>query len=771
MGEAIDRSKGVARIGWLGAASLIATASGPVWAQDTDRGGQAVPEIVVTAEFREALVQDTPLAITALSGELLEARGIQNVSQLAAPNVNVSPGSSAFGPLAAVYIRGVGQYDSNFAYEPGVGVYIDDVYYGVLLGSDFQLADLERVEILRGPQGTNAGRNSIGGSVKLFSRRPTGADEGYIEVSTGRFDRIDVRGAYDLGLVEGKLAMRVSGISTRRDGHVRLVDFACDQPALAGAMPIISQGNGCDIGDIGGENVLGVRASLLWTPADNFEVFLTGDKTEADNGAAPVSQFYANNPAATLGGVPYDSRFIPSDPYISYGTYTDPATGWSLEPRNKVSAWGVSGDITWRINEHVTFRSITAYRDLDTSWNYDQDNSPIRVALVHNHNIYEQFSQEVRLSGALGEFLDWTVGGYYFDSDGALQNRVLSGVILDFITNDPVESTSLSGFAQTIFHLLPDLNVTGGVRYTDDEKSYTFSRLAPTGGPAIIVGSLTGTSGTFKGDRTDYRAAIDYRWSEGLMTYFQFSTGYKGGGINPRPFVPAQVVPFSPETVKAYEVGFKSDLFNKTVRLNMAGFFNKYKEIILIDANGAYGFPFSALPFNAGDADVKGVEFELDAQPVPGLVFSASAGWLDFEYKRLAPDAIASGIAFSDVPPLTPEWKVSGAVSYEFDLGGNLGTLTPRFDVQYTSKVYTDPANHVNDAIVGFPFFELPAYTTANGRLTYQSGNGKWQASFAVTNLANKVYYTNGFAFLLSGTGHNVIARPREWELTIRRRF
>jgi iron complex outermembrane receptor protein len=770
MGKLFDRCAGVSRAKWLGTVSLFAFAMGPAWAQEAE-GESGIPRIVVTAEFREADIQNTPLAITALTGDLLQDRGIQTVSQLAAPNVNVSPGSSAFGPLAAVYIRGVGQYDSNFAYEPGVGVYVDDVYYGVLLGSDFQLADLDRVEILRGPQGTNSGRNSIGGSMKLFSRRPTGADEGYIEVSTGRFDRIDVRGAYDLSLVEGQLAMRLSGIATRRDGHVRLVDFACEQPAAAGAIPLISSGNGCDIGDIGGENVLGLRAALLWTPSDNFEVYLTGDVTEADNGAAPVSQFYANNPAATLGGVPYDSRFIPADPYVSYGTYRDSVTDWALEPKNKVSAWGVSGDITWRIGEHLTLRSITAYRDLDTTWNYDQDNSPIRVALVSQHNLYEQFSEEVRLSGALGKVVDWTIGGYYFDSDGVLQNRVLSGVILDFVTNDPVESTSVSGFGQVIAHILPDLNLTGGIRYTDDEKSYTFSRLSPTGGPAIIVGSLTGTSGSFKGDRTDYRAAIDYRWTEGLMTYFQFSTGYKGGGINPRPFIPAQVVPFSPETVKAFEAGFKSDLFNRRVRLNMAGFYNKYKDIILIDANGAQGFPFSAEPFNAGDADVKGVELEIEAHPVPALTMTGSVGYLDFDYKRLAPDAVASGILISDVPPLTPEWKAEAAIAYAFNLGEEMGTLTPRFDVQYTSKVYTDPANHVNDAIVGFPFFELAGYTTANARLTYESGNGKWQASLAVTNLTDKTYYTNGFAFLLSGTGHNVIARPREWAFTIRRRF
>ncbi|MBL8552113.1 MAG: TonB-dependent receptor [Hyphomonadaceae bacterium] len=755
----------------LTTASLLATAgfAGAAFAQQTTQG--ELPDIVVTAEFREARVQDTPIAITALTGELLEERGIATVTELAAPNVNIAPGAGIFGPLAAVYIRGVGQYDSSFAYEPGVGVYVDDVYYGVLLGSDFELASLDRVEVLRGPQGTNSGRNSIGGSVKLYSQRPTGSNEGYLEASVGSFDRLDFRGSYDLSLVEDKLFLNVSGVSRRRDGHVSRVDFACANPSLAGTIPNTSTPGNCELGREGSEDVQALRATLRWIASDNVEINIRADKSETDNTGPGMTLYWADAPANTYGGVPYDSRFIPTNPYVSYATYYDPGTDWSLQSMNRVSAWGVSGDLSWRLGESLTLRSITAYREMESGFTFDQDMSPIMVSQSYNGNEYQQFTQELRLSGAAGDWLDWTVGGYYFDSEGKLLNRVKSGTVLNFNTNDPVTSTSQSAFVQAILHPAPDFNITGGVRYTEDEKTYAFSRLDPiTGAPAIIVGSLTGTSGSFSGDRVDYRLAADYRFSENFMAYAQVATGYKGGGINPKPFIPDQVVPFDPETVTAYEIGFKSDLLDRTLRLNVAAFFNDYKDIILIDANGAQGFFLSAEPINAGDAEVKGVEVEAEWHPTSALTLTTSVGYLDFEYTRLSADALGSGIAFGDVPPLTPEWKASGSIAYEFDLGAN-GSLTPRLDVQYTSEVYSDPANHGTDALVGFPFFLIDEYTLTNARLTYDSEDGLWQASVGVSNLTDEVYYTNGFAFFFSGTGMNVIGRPREYEFTLRRKF
>jgi len=735
---------------------------------DSGAGDSGLETVTVTAQFVKQNVQDAPLAITAVSGEALQARGIVNVDQLQAPNVNIASGSNVLGPSSVIYIRGLGQYDTNFAYEPAVGVYIDDVYYGVLLGSDMALLDLDRVEILRGPQGTNSGKDSLGGSVKLYSASPTGSNTGYFEAATGDYGHLGLRGAYDLKLSD-TLFLRVSGMSNRTDGYLTLEDFACAKPALAGMLPNDSSSSSCKTGTEGGTNVSGARASLRWVPSDTFEATVRADRTVDKSENAATTLFYANYPAAALDGVPFDSRFIPSNPYVSYSNYEDAATGYSVSPVTDTSSYGISGDVDWHAAPAFDVRNIVSYRNMQSSYGYDGDNSPIDITMAFVHNAYHQFTEELRLSGEIGKLVDWTVGGYYFDSDGLIQNRVLSPPI-DFFTNDPVVSTSKAGFAQAIVHALPRLDLTMGVRYTSDSKTYHFSRLGPDGLPAFIVGSLNGASGDFNGDHTDYRINLAYRWNDNVMTYAQYSTGYEGGGINAKPFVVSQVVPYNPETVDASEAGIKTDWFDRRLRVNVAGFFYSFDNIVLINQNGAQGFPLSAEPFNAGSAHVKGGELEVELRPVAGLLLSASASYLDFHYTSLSPDAIASLVTLNNVPPFTPKEKFAATASYTIPLGG-LGTVTPQVDYQYTSSVYSDPANANYDAVTTKDFLRLPAYGVANARLSYETNDTNWEAAVGVTNLTDKIYYTNGFGFATLGLDSRLIAPPRMFTVTLKRKF
>ncbi|MBN8829131.1 MAG: TonB-dependent receptor, partial [Sphingomonadales bacterium] len=684
-------------MGLLGAASAFALlASAPIHAQteaQANAASEADEDIIVTAQFRSQRLQDTPIAITALSGEALDRKALNSVADIAAaaPNVNIAQGSGAYGSGVAVYIRGIGQYDTNFALEPGVGMYVDDAYHGVMVGSMFDLLDLDRVEILRGPQGTLAGKNSIGGAVKLYSRKPTGSGEGYVQATLGSFDRIDIRGAFDLKLMDN-LFLRVSAFSKRRDGHVTRLDFACDQPALAGGIPNGASDQSCKIGTLGGVKAWGARAALRWEATPDIEVNIIGTLVRDDSEAAGAEQTYANAPTATLNGVPYDSRFLPKRPYTNYNTFLDPATGWRIEPLATTHSQSISGQINWTLSEALTLTSITAYEDLTAVWTIDQDGSPIGVAQTRNSTPYHQFTQELRLNGNTGNgLLLWTLGGFYFDSRGFMQARVQSGSTLNFIQNDPVDNNSKSLFAHAVLNPIENLNITAGIRYTKDEKSYTFYRANPNGGPAAVVGSLSGVSRGFKGDSFDYRLGADYRFAPELMAYVNFSTGYKGGGINPRPFIPSQVVPFRPERVNAYEVGFKSDLFDRALRLNVSAFLNKYRDVILIDGNGFPGapgdadyFPFSAVPFNAGKADIKGIEVEATLKPTEGFDISGSVSYLHFKYKTLDANAVASGIGLDFVPPFTPEWKWSIAASYRAELG-NGATITPQFDIDSMS--------------------------------------------------------------------------------------
>jgi iron complex outermembrane receptor protein len=278
-------------------ASASADTATPTQPDDADSG-----QILVTAQFREQDLQDTPLAITAVNSEMLEARSQTDISQVAnqAPSVTLKPQGAAFGPSLAANIRGVGQYDFNPALEPGVGLYVDDVYYATLTGSIFDLLDLDRVEILRGPQGTLAGRNSIGGAVKLYSQRPEGSNTGSIQVAYGSRDRIDLRGSADFNLAQG-LDMRVAAVAKQQDGYVKRLDFGCvypmggsatlpaDAPLNAGApinpavggIPATTTGN-CVLAKEGNVNYMGVRGQLRWRPSDTIDINLIGDYTNDD---------------------------------------------------------------------------------------------------------------------------------------------------------------------------------------------------------------------------------------------------------------------------------------------------------------------------------------------------------------------------------------------------------------------------------------------------------------------------------------------------------
>lgn len=766
--------------------------------QTESHSSENIEEIVVTAQFRAENLQDTPIAITAQTGEMLAERGITTVTQLVAvaPNVNLTPNPAIFGVSASAFIRGIGQYDNNFAYEPGVGMYLDDIYYGVITGADFALADVDRVEILRGPQGTLSGKNSLGGSIKLYNRKPRGDGSGYIDATYGRFDRFDVKGAYDVALIDDVLAMRVAAFSNQKDGYLKRLDFACVNPAQAGNIPRIGSGDNCVIGRDGGVSNSGLRAAVRYTPGTNIEINVAVDRTVDESPPSASSLFYAFMPFAPRtyndvpianGGTPYDARFIPENPYNSYATYRDPTTGFDPGALTRTASSGISGDIDWDIGENFNVRSITGYRDLTSLASFDQDASPIGGSTYLLYNTYHQFTQELRLSQKYDLF-EWTVGSFYYDAKGVLKNTVISGTT-QFITDDPVNTTSKSAFAHFVLHPTENLNITSGIRYTDDKKTYDFTRFNSQGGPANPAQAPLNLLPlqVYSGDRVDYRLGADYRFSPEVMIYGQYSTGYKGGGMNPRPFSIGQAVPFDPETVGSWEAGVKTDLANRRVRLNLAAFYTKYEDIQLVNGSGFCvggetpansSCALSAVPFNAGDANIKGIEIEADVRPVRAWSITGALSYLDFEYTRLADSALASRIQYDDYPPLTPEWKWSAGTAYSFDLG-HRGQITPRLDVEYQSKTYSDPVNDgfyaadlpVPPAFAHVNPFLIPSRTTMNARLTYETADSEWQIAAVVKNLTNEFYWTNTFAFYARGNGVRTVAPPREWSISIRRNF
>jgi len=742
-------------------------------------------DIIVTAQFRSESVQRTPLSITAISGDMLRQRNFSSITDIArsVPNVTMAQGSGIRSG-GQMFIRGIGQNDNNFALEPGVGTYVDDVYYGTAYGSAFDLIDVERVEVLRGPQGTLAGGNSIGGAVKLFSQKPTGSDTGYFEAGYGSNKQVNLRGAFDLALVPDTLMLRVSGGLRSDDGYVRRLDFTCDKPALAGKLP---HGNNkvddCQLGREGGQNVKALRAALRWVPSSNIEVNLSADYTRHDDqpgadvliavATANVSPVYQAQQMA-LYGVQMDTRFIPTKKYVSYATFADiPARNLILDPASHSSSWGVTNTIDWTIAPHLTLKSITAYRSVSGDYAGDVDASPLNFNTEYFSQAHRQFTQEVRLNGAIGDLVDWTVGGFYYNahdrSKGTVdsQNGVPQFGGVFFQQNDPVTNRSYAGFATGVVHVADGLNVTGGYRYTDTRKVYTFSRFDPNPNGAIYVLGIDklGRSPATVFSRSDFRGSIDYNVTNNFRVYASVTTGFKGGGVNPRPSTPAQQTPLYPEKLTNYETGFKSELFDRRLRLNGAAFLAKYKDLQVsarsLDLNGVLATLFS----NVGEATIKGLELEAQGEPVRDLVFNASGSYLHFRYDDLGAAAnVPNGPCITCKPIMTPTWKWNAGVQYQFDLGDQ-GSLTPRVDADYMSKAYSDPSNHSYTAI--------PARTVFNGRLTWRSaGDPKWEASLQVSNLFDKYYY----AVVNDYIGSSQVAtaqpgRPREFLFSVRRNF
>ncbi len=759
----------------LGVVTVVAF-SAPLMAQQpaaADSGG--LEEVVVTAQFRSQPLQDTPIAITAVTADMIENRSQTNLASLAdqAPNVNLRETGGAFGPGMSASIRGVGQADFNPALEPGVGVYIDDVYYASLTGANFDLVDLDRVEILRGPQGTLAGRNSIGGAIKLFSALPKGDGSGSVRVTYGTRHLFDVRASADLALSPDRVFLRVSAVSRKQDGYVNRYDFGCTHPGSG--VPNNGQQANCLLGTEGGKDYSGGRVGLRVIASDNVEINLSADAIQ-DNSEVAAVVLQAVNPnasgalASAQYGVPYDARFLPPNQFTSYAAFGGRTgnTLYSWEPKTRTFNYGAAGTVDVRLTDTLSVKSITAYRDFDSRWVEDNDVSPLAGSLGAEHLYHHQFSQELRLNGALfSSKVEYTLGGYYFDQVTTYQtHQVLTYAgNLDFLGDDPVDASTYAGFLNATWHIVEGLNLNSGVRYSKESKDYHYSRNNPDGTPSALLGALNGVTGSFEGSKFDYRLNMDYRWNEQLMTYAGVSTGFKGGGSNPRPFFATQVQPFNQETLTAYEIGAKSDLFQRRLRINASAFINKYKDIQLTRLTcpefspPGLGF-LCALPTNGGDADVKGVELELEAHPIGGWMIDASFSDLSFKYTRVRPDV---GVPLGSTAPGIIKHKWSFGTQYEFNLPGG-GKLTPRVDMSYQSGYNTNA-----DASLGSV---VPGYHLGNARLTWTSPEEKWESAFAVTNVFDKTYYLSVFDLLASsGAKYGTPANPREYSIEIKRKF
>lgn len=753
-------------------------------------------EVVVTAQFRKESLQDTPLAITALSDEGLEARNITDLAEATkfVPNVQITPGAQGFGQNASVFIRGLGQNDPHFALEPGVGIYIDDVYYGVLTGSAMDLMDIERIEVLRGPQGTLSGRNSIGGSVKIYTKDPGPEPEAYLEAGYGSYNKLKFRGASNFTLVEDKLYLRAFMGTIQKDGYLTQLDYTCATGDLLNLGPGLSGvqrqtgvnsvsgrsqrdiKNECKIGEEGGKSVWTGRVTLRWDINEDMDNVLKFDITE-DDSQNPAGKLLLQDSLWT-GGADFITG---SESYTNYETNLSRPTGAnpSLDPfrmpkDSPLESWGVSNRFHMDITDSLRIESITGYREVKTTFSQQLDASPASIWDQLWTLSQEQFTQELRVSGEYGTLVDWTIGGFYYTADGFSEGRINlpgsfapggGGINLEFLLNDPVDTESTAGFAHFAIHPVDKLTLIGGVRYSHDKKDFTFNRLDVLGNPHPLLGALLDVTGEFRDTRVDYRVGIDYKWLDNFMTYAQVATGYKGGGVNPRPFFVSQVVPFGPEEVTTYEGGFKGDFFNNRLRLNVAGFYSDFTNVQLNVTSCDDISPFPGAPCaatrNVGDAEITGFEVETVFRVSDGLMLDASYGLSDFEYTRIGPNVPVT----KDMKNvLSPKHTVAIGGQYEHAFS-NGHSIMGRIDFTYRSEMYAEATNAVTNRISDLALVNLS--------LRWTDPSKKWQVKGTVTNLFDRFYYVSKFD--RANLGSNAIlgqpGAPREWFISLKRMF
>ncbi|MBT2185936.1 TonB-dependent receptor [Sphingobium nicotianae] len=607
------------------AQAVSAQTQGPQGADTADQTGLA--DIVVTATRQSTNLQDTPIAITAVTSEALEERGLKSVADLTTtvPNAYFRRTQGAFGPGVSAFIRGIGQGDTNIGLDPAVSFYVDDVYYPILLGSNFDLLDLDHVEVLRGPQGTLFGRNSLAGAVNIVSKQPR-FDEAsaYGEVTVGNYNRVDLRAGFNMPLGEN-VALMVSGVSKKRTGYQKMLDFTCEmtrlgKTSLIGNVPpadsLLQNTPGftagdCTIGHLGGEDVRAVRGSIAFKPADNIKLTITGDYTQdnSENAADSTLEIDPARVSAQINttfnyfGVLYDKRFETGDPFTTYENYNDPITagtvigktanfpaslyyngqkvngvstrgGYRLNPYGDLQNWGVSGKLEVGLTDQIDLTGIVAYRHLHEIHTYAQDGTPILTEMTVNDVTNNYTTAELRLAGKM-DWIDWTAGGFYFDADGIQHAKVISPrSSVQRTLYNTFNPVSKAVYANATVHPFGDkLGIVLGARYSDDKRAVSLTNLVDiTPNVADIKFAVTPAATKF-----NWKVGLNYEVSSNILLYASAATGYTPPSYNPRPLQPTQVQQFAGNDDIAYEVGYKVDLFDRRLRVNSALFYTDFK--------------------------------------------------------------------------------------------------------------------------------------------------------------------------------------------------
>jgi iron complex outermembrane receptor protein len=675
---------------------LATTAFEPAFAQGApDAGSESAlgEAIVVTARKREESLQETPISITAFSGRGLEARGIQTTEGIAqiTPNLTLqnNPAFSGASNSATIYIRGVGQQDFVPTVEPGVGVYVDGVYVARSIGSILDLVDFARIEVLRGPQGTLFGRNTIGGAISVTTKAPGQEFEASGSATYGTDDLFVVKGSLNLPLGQ-RAALRASVGWFNQDGYVaRTFDGKKlgDSDRLAGRVALRLEPVDGWIADLAFDgttarengpaiSLIGINYGRTIDPATPPFADISNIIANVMSGGGMVPCATAAAPINLAVAGCYDNRYV-----LGHDTNAGTAPSYS-----RSDVWGLSLTNSFEISDNLDLKSITAYRHLSGTFARDGDGSPAVIAQFYDRLKQKQFSQEVQLLGkTFDERLNWILGAYYFKESGINTNRLLF-TVSEFQSGGDFRNESLAFFGQGTLKIGERFNLTAGLRYTEDEKSFHPDQFivenraaflgAPFDSPIFAAGTrvLPDVNAKVKFSEITPMVNLSYDVTDGLMTYATWSRGFKSGGFSQRVFPPiipgvttpitdpvAAIPSFSPEKVDAYEFGVKFQTPDRALTLNASAFYTDYKDMqVQVFTSVAPVFQ------NAASATIKGFEFEMQARPLAGLTIEGTAGLTDASYDSI--DETTTFIDPENAFERVSKWTLSAALTYEHGL-------------------------------------------------------------------------------------------------------
>ncbi|GAK32563.1 pesticin receptor [alpha proteobacterium Q-1] len=763
----IARQKGSsARKALLASVALSALFGGSsAMAQNADNADGpkvfSLEEIVVTAQRRSEGVYSTPMAITALSGENLQMRGIDSLADIdrAVPNLNVTRFGVGNPAHAAIFIRGIGLQDHIITTDPGVGVYVDGVYLGRQMGANLDLVNIERIEVLRGPQGTLYGRNTLGGAVNIITQKPGDEDHFEFGLQGGTRARVAANFYGNFKLTED-ISMSASGNITRRDGFGKALNVV--EPTRQ--VGELFQASG--------------RVALDWQVNDRFSLLWTADMVEGENGQSPMTAeiipgldqpgvfaetglgFFTDptGPAVDLAGGPLKASDIAADP-----DDTNSAEGNLLNQSN--SGFGTSLTADYIINDMFSTKVLASFRHSSYTGGLDDDAAFQDFQSFPESGEADQVSIEAQLNGEIGRF-DFVSALYYFREEG----DTFSGPNTFITPGDTFDinqtTNSYAAFAHVGYRVTDRLKLSGGLRYSYDKKS---ADALFTNNPWFLappVGSGNGTPGSaqrvFRSEdwnEITWNASLTYDLTENLNVYFAESKGYQSGGFPPRPFGgPNTFVNFDPTTARNHELGFKGQPFD-FMQSSVAFFFTEYTDLALpFSSPSAAGFV--TITANAGKSEALGFELENTFQ-FGGFSLNTSVGYLDSEIKRIDPGT--QGVAVGDTPALTPDWTVNVGPQYQFVLP-NGDMITMRADYSYRSTMFGQSVNNELN--------KLDARDLLNFSIRYENLANNWSATLYGDNVWNEKYDVGRLDQAFSGFTEVILNNDRsEFGLKFNKRF